>query len=230
MNTHQLLLLEDDPAIAHTVAYVLGRDGFDVHHVLLVREAEERLLRQEPPAATNYAAAILDVGLPDGSGLDLCRRLRERQVSLPIVLLTARDEELDGVLGLELGADDYIAKPFSPRELVARVRALLRRASYSAQAEALASQAPLLALDTLRQRVVCGDEWLQLTRIEFGLLSNLMRMPGRIWSRQALLDAVWGQDSDSTDRTVERFTIHHPPSTAHLVELRSLAGQEGIAL
>lgn len=204
MTTPQVLLLEDDPAIAHTVAYALGRDGFGVHHVLLVREAEERLLM--PPGAqpaTPYAAAIFDVGLPDGSGLDLCRRLRERQVALPIVLLTARDEELDRVLGLELGADDYIAKPFSPRELVARVRALLRRAGYAAQAAAVVAQAPLLMLDAQCQRVACGGEWLPLTRIEYGLLAALMRTPGRIWRRQALLDAVWGHDSDSTDRTVD---------------------------
>lgn len=192
-----LLLLEDDPAIAHTVGYVLGREGFDVHHVLLVREAEERLMG---PGA--HAAAILDVGLPDGSGLDLCRRLRERQVTLPIVMLTARDEELDRVLGLELGADDYIAKPFSPRELVARVRALLRRAALPASVAA-AAPLPLLALDLPCQRVACAGEWLPLTRIEFGLLATLMRTPGRIWSRQALLDAVWGQDRDSTDRTVD---------------------------
>lgn len=208
MTPSRLLLLEDDPAIAHTVAYALGRDGFEVHHVMLVREADELLLtprgEQRPTA---YAAAILDVGLPDGSGLDLCRRLRERQVTLPIVMLTARNEEMDRVLGLELGADDYMAKPFSPRELVARVRALLRRAGYAAAQSVPtvepAAPKPLLALDVQCQRVACGGEWLPLTRIEFGLLATLMRTPGRIWSRQALLDAVWGHDSDSTDRTVD---------------------------
>lgn len=207
MTTLKLLLLEDDPAIAHTVAYTLGRDGFEVHHVLLVREAEARLLMQaDAPQQGGYAAAILDVGLPDGSGMDLCRRLRERRVTLPIVMLTARNEELDRVLGLELGADDYIAKPFSPRELVARVRALLRRAGFVAQSQASAKgaeRAALLSLDVQRQRVTCGGDWLPLTRMEYGLLAVLMGTPGRIWSRQALLDAVWGHDSDSTDRTVD---------------------------
>ncbi|MEY8690272.1 MAG: response regulator, partial [Leptothrix sp. (in: b-proteobacteria)] len=123
-----LLLLEDDPAIARTVAYALEREGFAVEHVLLVREAAQKLASR----AGHYAAAILDVGLPDGSGLDLCRDLRATQRTLPIMLLTARGEEMDRVLGLELGADDYITKPFSPRELCARVRSLLRRAALPA--------------------------------------------------------------------------------------------------
>ena len=192
----RLLLLEDDPAIAHTVSYALEREGYAVEHVLLVREAAEKL------RGAGYGAAILDVGLPDGSGLDLCRELRQRHAALPIVLLTARGEELDRVLGLELGADDYITKPFSPRELCARVRALLRRAALAAPAEA--PQAPArLEHDAAAQRIACGGMWLPLTRIEYGLLATLLRAPGRIWSRAELLDAVWGADSDSTDRTVD---------------------------
>jgi two-component system catabolic regulation response regulator CreB len=201
--TTPLLLLEDDPAIARTVAYALEREGFTVDHVLLVREARARLA--DPARA--YAAAILDVGLPDGNGLDLCRDLRQGPVPtarLPIVMLTARGEELDRVLGLELGADDYLTKPFSPRELCARVRALLRRAAHAPVPDPVGkTPPPLLVSDEAGQRVRHGDTWLPLTRREHGLLVALMKVPGRIWSREALLDAVWGLDADSTDRTVD---------------------------
>jgi two-component system catabolic regulation response regulator CreB len=203
-----LLLLEDDPAIAETVVYALGREGFEVEHVMLVREAERRLrdATLAPPAA-----AILDVGLPDGSGLDLCRSLRQAGgalAALPVLMLTARAEEIDRVLGLELGADDYLTKPFSPRELCARVRALIRRAQLSAPPRAggepvSAASAPRLVCDEAGQRIRCGEHWLPLTRRELGLLTLLLRHPGRIWPREALLDAVWGQDADSTDRTVD---------------------------
>ncbi|MGH6646240.1 winged helix-turn-helix domain-containing protein [Aquabacterium sp.] len=201
--TIPLLLLEDDPAIARTVAYALEREGFTVDHVLLVRDARARLA--DP--TQGYAAAILDVGLPDGNGLDLCRDLRQgpgRHARLPIVMLTARGEELDRVLGLELGADDYLTKPFSPRELCARLRALLRRASHASAPEpASPASPPLLVSDEAGQRIRHGDTWLPLTRREHGLLVALLKVPGRIWSREALLDAVWGLDADSTDRTVD---------------------------
>lgn len=194
-----LLLLEDDPAIARTVVYALEREGFSVDHVAWVREAALKL--QAP--THGYAAAIFDVGLPDGSGLDLCRELRQRS-NLPIVLLTARGEELDRVLGLELGADDYITKPFSPRELCARVRSLLRRAGVAAAA-ATPAPAPSRAFewDAAAGRIRHGGEWLSLTRLEQGLMAALLKSPGRIWSREALLDTVWGLDADSTDRTVD---------------------------
>lgn len=203
--TQPILLLEDDPAIAQTVVYALSREGFCVDHVQLVGEAQQRLQDE----SRFYAAAILDVGLPDGNGLDLCRSLRQqggRLAALPIVILTARSEELDRVLGLELGADDYLTKPFSPRELCARVRALLRRASLVAAPPAQVVQPalrPSLVCDMDGQRVRHGDTWLSLTRREVGLLVVLLKTPGRIWSRDALLDAVWGQAADSADRTVD---------------------------
>ena len=184
----RLLLLEDDPAIAHTVAYALTREGFAVTPVGLVREARDHLL--DP--AHGFAACLLDG-------------------RLPIVLLTARGEELDRVLGLELGADDYITKPFSPRELVARVRALLRRAAQPAgPADSGATGRPgapaaaaLFEIDEAGARVRFAGHGLSLTRRELGLLCTLARQPGRIWTREALLDAVWGQQADSTDRTVD---------------------------
>ena len=194
----RILLLEDDPAIAGTVAFALQREGLAVDHVLLVGAARAGV------AAAMPALAILDVGLPDGSGLDLCRQWRQSGDAalraLPILMLTARAEELDRVVGLELGADDYLTKPFSPRELVARVRALLRRA---ALVPPPAPASGLFELDADGQRIRFSGQWLALTRLEFGLLRALLRTPGRIRSREALLDEVWGADGDATDRTVD---------------------------
>ncbi len=212
-----LLLVEDDPAIARTVVYALQRDGFEVDHVLMLRDARERLA-QRP---LQHALVILDIGLPDGSGLDLCRELRlggDSGCRIPIVMLSARSEELDRVLGLELGADDYLVKPFSPRELGARIRALLRRAALVAavpSADATAAAAAIIApppspaptpwlhCDHDGARIRLGAVWLKLTRREFGVLAVLMRSPGKVWSREALLAAVWGNSADSIDRTVD---------------------------
>jgi len=196
----RILLLEDDPAIAGTVAFALQREGWSVDHVLLVGAAQAGVMARLP------ALAILDVGLPDGSGLDLCRQWRQSGDdalrALPILMLTARAEELDRVVGLELGADDYLTKPFSPRELVARVRALLRRAAL-VPPPAAAPAAGLFELDADGQRIRFSGQWLALTRLEFGLLRALLRTPGRIRSREALLDEVWGADGEATDRTVD---------------------------
>ena len=196
----RILLLEDDPAIAGTVAFALQREGFAVDHVLLAGAARASVAAGVP------SLAILDVGLPDGSGLDLCREWRQSGVdalrALPVLMLTARAEELDRVVGLELGADDYLTKPFSPRELVARVRALLRRAALSPPV-APAPETGLFELDADGQRIRFAGQWLALTRLEFGLLRALLRTPGRIRSREALLDEVWGADGDATDRTVD---------------------------
>ena len=199
MSSH-ILLLEDDPAIAGTVAFALQREGFAVDHVLLVGTARASVTTALP------SLAILDVGLPDGSGLDLCREWRQSGAdalrALPVLMLTARAEELDRVVGLELGADDYLTKPFSPRELVARVRALLRRSALPAPAAPVPANA-LFELDAGGQRIRFAGQWLALTRLEFGLLRALLRTPGRIRSREALLDEVWGADGDATDRTVD---------------------------
>ena len=197
--SQRILLLEDDPAIAGTVAFALQREGYAVDHVLLVGAARRSVVAAPP------SLAILDVGLPDGSGLDLCREWRQSGVAelraLPVLMLTARAEELDRVVGLELGADDYLTKPFSPRELVARVRALLRRAALAPVAAATAPG--LFEVDADGQRIRFAGQWLALTRLELGLLRALLRTPGRIRSREALLDEVWGADGDATDRTVD---------------------------
>ena len=197
MNTPRILLLEDDPAIARTVIYALERVGLRVTHCLLVRDALQQI------NSTPYDVLVLDVGLPDGSGLDVCRQVRA-QGATPVLMLSAHGEEFDRVLGLELGADDYVTKPFSPRELVARVRGLLRRVAPAA-ATAITPVTPpgLFTVDTTAQRASLRQQPLDLTRREFGLLAELLRRPGHIRSREALLNAVWGLDSDSTERTVD---------------------------
>lgn len=195
----RLLLLEDDPAIARTVAYALERDGLQVTHSLLVHDARRQI------QAARFDLLVLDVGLPDGSGLDLLRELRQapRTATLPVLMLSAHGEEIDRVLGLELGADDYLAKPFSPRELAARVKALLRRAGNGHAAAPVASAATLFLDDETGQRISLRGQPLALTRREYRLLSCLLRGAGRIHSREALLAAAWGDDSESTDRTVD---------------------------
>jgi two-component system catabolic regulation response regulator CreB len=188
-----VLLLEDDPAIADTVVFALRREGFAVEHRAWLAEARERLRAAPAPELL-----ILDVGLPDGHGLDLCRELRAGPLkALPVIVLSARSEEMDRVLGLELGADDYLAKPFSPRELVARVRALLRRAAQAAPAAAATG------FVTEGSRVRLDGVLLNLTKLELGLLLKLLQAPQRIHSREALLDAVWGTSAGSGDRTVD---------------------------
>ncbi len=189
-----ILLVEDDPAIADTVVFAMKREGFAVEHRAWLAEARERLAQAPAPELL-----ILDIGLPDGHGLDLCRDLRAGPLShlcrLPVIVLSARSDEMDRVLGLELGADDYLAKPFSPRELVARVRALLRRA------QAAPPPAPGFVVDG--SRVKLDGQLLNLTKLELGLLLKLLQAPQRIHSREALLDAVWGSSADSGDRTVD---------------------------
>lgn len=194
----RILLLEDDPAIARTVAYALEREGLAVTHVLLQSEAARLLARPE------HDLLLLDVGLPDGNGVDFCAQLRQhaepRMRALPVLMLTARSEEIDRVLGLERGADDYLTKPFSTRELVARVRALLRRAALS---PAPAPAAGPWEHDAAGQRIRYAGQWLNLTRLEYGLLRTLLEAPTRIHSREALLAALWGPATEANDRTVD---------------------------
>ena len=188
-----LLLVEDEPAIADTVVFALREDGFDVRHCLTAGDA----LRAAGQAA--FDLAILDVGLPDLGGFALCRELR-RTRDLPVIFLTARTAEAERVLGFELGADDYVAKPFSPRELVARVRAVLRRATPAA------SMPPAVAgfeHDADGHRIRYREHWLDLTRYEYGLLAALLQRPGAVLTRAQLMDRVWGDALDSGDRTVD---------------------------
>ncbi|MGB4010406.1 MAG: two-component system response regulator CreB [Zwartia sp.] len=193
----RILLLEDEQAIADTLLYALQSEGFEVQHLRLANQALKAFRLQVPDLA------ILDVGLPDGNGFDVCRAIRKTS-DMPIVFLTARHEEIDRVLGLELGADDYVVKPFSPREVCARVRAILRRSAVTTVAsQSGPSATTVLQLDEAAQRIRCGGEWLALTRYEFQLLATLLRRPERIFSRVELMDLVWSGALDTSDRTVD---------------------------
>jgi two-component system, OmpR family, catabolic regulation response regulator CreB len=198
--SQRILLLEDEQAIADTLLYALGSEGFEVTHAPLARDALAAFALQPPDLA------ILDVGVPDGNGFDVCRAIR-RTSELPIIFLTARTEEIDRILGLELGADDYVSKPFSPREVCARVRAILRRTANGKTAEhgatpAISASAPL-RLDEAAQRIACGGAYLALTRYEYLLLATLLKRPDRIFSRAELMDLVWADAPDTLDRTVD---------------------------
>ena len=198
MSPARILLLEDEPAIADTLLYALRSEGFEVAHVRLAREALAAFAARPPDLA------ILDVGVPDGNGFDVCRAIRKTS-ELPIVFLTARGEEIDRILGLELGADDYVTKPFSPREVCARVKAILRRSAGkgSPPATSASDVGSVLLLDEAAQRIRCGGEPLALTRYEYGLLATLLKRPQRIFSRAELMDLVWGDAPDTSERTVD---------------------------
>jgi two-component system, OmpR family, catabolic regulation response regulator CreB len=208
-----VLIAEDEQAIAEAIQYALRSEGLTAEHCLLAREVVPRVRRG------GVDLIVLDVGLPDGSGFDVCRELRGFS-EVPVIFLTARNEVIDRVLGLELGADDYMCKPFSPRELVARVRARLRRpvANEAAAAPPGAAPGPAaaplddaaawlargeLAIDREGHRIRFRDQVLVLTRYEHALLAALLQRPGAILSRAQLMQRGWDSDADSADRTVD---------------------------
>lgn len=195
MSPLKILIVEDEPGIADTIRYVLASDGFEP--VLCATGAEALATL----AAANFALAVLDVGLPDINGFELFRKIQALR-ELPVIFLTARSEEIDRVVGLELGADDYIAKPFSPRELAARVRGVLRRVGKTQSAQNAAPHAAALEIDEERRRVRYYGQALELSRYEFGLLRTLASRPGRVFSRDELLALIWN-DTESIDRTVD---------------------------
>jgi DNA-binding response OmpR family regulator len=191
-----ILVIEDEPAIAELIRLNLAGAGFGVR---LERDGEAGLAavgRLRP------AAVILDVGLPGIDGIEVCRRLRAAQDWTPVLFVTARDDEVDRIVGLELGADDYVTKPFSPRELVARVASVLRRSQGLAGAGA-PLQVGSIRLDPAERRVHAGDREINLTATEFDLLAYLMRRPGRVFGREQLLSAVWGYSAIAGARTVD---------------------------
>jgi DNA-binding response OmpR family regulator len=190
-----VLLVDDEPAIRESLAFALRRDGFEVEEAASLREARAR--------AGGVDLLILDLVLPDGNGLDFLRTLRAKS-DVPVIVLTSRDEETERVVGLELGADDYVVKPFSPREVAARVRAVLRRAVKAApQAEETALKVGALSLDASTRKAAVGEQELALSRTEFNLLALFLRSPGRVFERGQILDAVWGSDVVVGDRTVD---------------------------
>ncbi|GAA3021208.1 response regulator transcription factor [Actinokineospora globicatena] len=201
-----VLVVEDDPAIADLVTLYLRRDGFGVHVETDGLAAIAATQRLKP------VAVVLDIGLPGVDGIEVCRRMRAADDWTPVLFVTARDDEVDRVLGLELGADDYITKPFSPRELVTRVRTVLRRASGPVVGEVL--RAGGTRLDLGQRRVWTDDVEVPVTTTEFDLLAHLMRRPGQVFDRAQLLSAVWGYTAAAGTRTVD----------VHIAQLRAKLG------
>ena len=201
-----VLVVEDEPAIAELVALYLRRDGFGVH---LESSGDAALAAVR---ALSPVAVVLDVGLPVMNGIEVCRSMRAAGDWTPVLFVTARDDEVDRLLGLELGADDYITKPFSPRELALRVRTVLRRSSSGSVSDVL--QVGSVRLDVGERRAFAGSEEVSLTSTEFGLLAHLMKYPRQVFSREQLLSAVWGYSSVAGTRTVD----------VHVAQLRAKFG------
>lgn len=200
----RILIVEDEPAIADTLIYALRTEGFGPEWCATGRAGLAAL------AVRTFALVVLDVGLPDGSGFDVCKQIRTR-LTVPVLFLTARSSELDRVLGLELGGDDYLVKPFSPRELTARVKAILRRTQGNGAAGGPAASAPDVVVDEERCAVRYRGVMLELTRYEFRLVKVLAAKPGRVFSRDQLMAAAWEDPGASLDRTVD----------AHIKSLRA---------
>ena len=202
-DTSTILLVDDEDSIQKLLTYPLERDGFKVVHA---RDGEEALARF---AEEDVDLVVLDLMLPKLDGLEVCKRLRSES-TVPIIMLTARDDELDKVLGLELGADDYITKPFSIREFRSRVKALLRRAS--APRHAPSEEHPIeiagLRIDSARRVVERDGAPVQVTYVEFELLRALAGRPGRVFSRQKLLEEVWGGSEYREPRTIDVHVRH----------------------
>ena len=188
-----VLIVEDEPAIADTIQYALETDGFSTI----------RLASGEPVISTlareRVDLILLDIGLPDMNGFDLCKEIRKTR-TIPVVFLTARSEEIDRVVGLEIGADDYITKPFSPREMTARVKAILRRSRWNSPAAIVPGA---FAIDESRRHISYFGAILDLSRYEYEILRVFIDRPGHVFSRDQLMDMVWEQPDTSLDRTVD---------------------------
>lgn len=203
-------MVEDEPAIAESVQYALRRDGF----LTTIAPTYTQALAE----AAHASLVVLDLMLPDGSGFDLIGKLRRQGIPTPIIVLSSRDGEADRIAALETGADDYVTKPFSPREIVARVRAVLRRLRQSEEAEQVPQPAcEWLRVDPVTRRARVGHNPLELTRVEFDLLASLLERPGQVFTRNQLIDRVWGDGYAITDRTVD----------SHVKSLRRKVGDAG---
>jgi two-component system phosphate regulon response regulator PhoB len=210
--THRILVIDDEPDILELVRFGLSQAGFAVDTATTASEGIARIAEQIPDLL------VLDLMLPDMSGTEVCRKLRSEASTerLPIVMLTARTEEVDRVVGFELGADDYVTKPFSARELALRIKAVLRR-NQPAPTETRRFSHGNLALDLERHRCMVGDDEVDLTAKEFRLLAGLMERRGRVLTRERLLDELWGSDVTVTLRTVD----------THVKRLREKLGEAG---
>jgi two-component system response regulator RegX3 len=191
-----ILLVEDETSITEPLAEALAREGFDAKVAATAAEALDLAARIDPDLV------LLDVMLPDGSGFDVCRELRQRS-QVPIIMLTARGEEADRVVGLELGADDYVVKPFSSREVAARIRAVLRRADAPSQPDERPIQVGELRLDSSKREVTKDGEVVELSRKEFELLQLLMRSAGSVVTRERAIDEVWDTNWFGSTKTLD---------------------------
>jgi two-component system response regulator RegX3 len=218
----KILLIEDERGIAEALEYQLEREGYQFEHAA---DGRDGLTRFQVSGAD---LILLDLMLPGMSGEEVCKELR-RTSQVPVIMLTAKDTEIDKVLGLEIGADDYITKPFSTRELLARIRALLRRASKEGASTEGVLEGGGVRLDPDRHEVTVRDEPVQLARKEFDLLELLMEHPGRVLARETLIDRIWGSDYFGDTRTLDvhvkrlRSKIEASPhEPVHLVTVRGL--------
>jgi two-component system phosphate regulon response regulator PhoB len=212
--SHHVLVIDDEPDILELVRFGLTQEGFSVETAATAGEGLACIASRLPDLV------VLDLMLPDMSGTEVCRKLRSQTETarLPVLMLTARGEEVDRVVGFELGADDYVTKPFSPRELALRVKAVLRRSAPSSpdEIEHLLTHGDL-RLDLERHRCSVAGAEIELTAKEFGLLAKLMQRPGRVFTREKLLDELWGTEVTVTHRTVD----------THMKRLREKLGDAG---
>ena len=211
--SQKILIIEDEPDIRKTLEYNISREGYDVISASSLSDGREKL------ESASFSLLLLDLMLPDGSGLDLCRELKQDKSlsSMPVIILTAKDDEVDKVVGFELGADDYVTKPFSVRELILRVKAVLKRGERKSDNMEVQRQFGELKIDIDSHEVFVNDEQVSLTALEFKLLRQLVDRRGRVQSRDQLLSDVWGYSSDVTTRTVD----------THIKRLREKLGGMG---
>ena len=189
----RILIVEDEPAIVDNIQYALETDGFETICFSEGKNALDCLKRED------VDLIVLDIGLPDINGFELCKDIRKR-TDTPVIFLTARTEEVDRIVGLEIGADDYITKPFSPRELTARIKAVLRRTGLVKENQ---SQNRVFDVDESRRRVTYLGKPLELSRYEFNILKTFISSPGHIFTRDRLMDMAWEEPEASLDRTVD---------------------------
>ena len=213
MSNH-ILVIEDEPDILKNLEYNLSREGFKVSSASSLSDAEKKLQNNN-----DFSLLLLDLMLPDGSGLDLCKKIKgnPETESIPIIILTAKDDEVDRVVGFELGADDYVTKPFSVRELILRIKAVLKRGQKKEDVVEVERQFGDLSIDVESHEVHVNNDQIDLTALEFRLLRQLVDRRGRVQSRDQLLSDVWGYSTEVTTRTVD----------THIKRLREKLGPMG---
>ena len=211
--SQKILIIEDEPDIRKTLEYNISREGYKVVSASSLSEGKEQI------NSSDFSLILLDLMLPDGSGLDLCREIKsdKDKSSTPIIILTAKDDEVDKVVGFELGADDYVTKPFSVRELILRIKAILKRGESKKETLEIQRQFGELTMDIDSHEVFVNSEQIILTALEFRLLRQLVDRRGRVQSREQLLSDVWGYSAEVTTRTVD----------THIKRLREKLGTMG---